>query len=76
MVCEKEFFGSTTVGERGQVVIPSEARDSLKLEKGDKLLVFGLHKECVMLTKLSSFKRMSNELEKKQKEIKKILENN
>ncbi len=35
------FFGAVTVGERGQVVIPSEARRRFHLNTGDKLLVFG-----------------------------------
>ena len=34
------FMGSATVGERGQVVIPAEARERLDIHPGDKLLVF------------------------------------
>lgn len=34
------FLGATTVGERGQVVIPAEARKAYGIEIGDKLLVF------------------------------------
>lgn len=34
------FMGSATVGERGQVVIPAEARERLDIKPGDKLLVF------------------------------------
>lgn len=34
------FFGSVTVGDRGQIVIPAEARHALGLQAGDKLLVF------------------------------------
>lgn len=34
------FFGSVTVGERGQVVIPSEVRRQLGINPGDHLLVF------------------------------------
>lgn len=34
------FFGHVTVGERGQVVIPVEARKQFKISPGDKLLVF------------------------------------
>jgi AbrB family looped-hinge helix DNA binding protein len=34
-------FGTTTVGERGQIVIPAEARKSMELKAGDKLIVIG-----------------------------------
>ncbi len=37
-----EFFGTTVVGARGQVVIPAEARKKLKFKVGEKLLVFGM----------------------------------
>lgn len=37
----KYFFGSVTVGERGQIVIPKEARDVFSINTGDKLLVLG-----------------------------------
>lgn len=36
---EPHFFGSATVGEKGQIVIPAEARATLNLKTGDKLLV-------------------------------------
>ncbi len=39
MRCENAFYGSVTVGERGQIVIPSEARVDLGFLPGDKLLV-------------------------------------
>ena len=41
MNCGKcpEFYGSVTVGERGQIVIPAEARAELEISPGDKLLV-------------------------------------
>lgn len=37
----KHFFGSVTVGERGQIVIPQEARKLFKICSGDKLVVLG-----------------------------------
>ncbi len=37
---EHKFYGSTTVGERGQIVIPAEARRDLKITPATKLLVF------------------------------------
>ena len=33
------FYGSTTVGERGQIVLPVKLRNDFKIKKGDKLLV-------------------------------------
>ena len=37
----KSFYGSVTVSERGQIVIPAEARKDFGIKAGDKLLVFG-----------------------------------
>ena len=37
----KYFFGSVLVGERGQIVIPKEARDRFNINSGDKLLLLG-----------------------------------
>lgn len=38
---EENFFGSATVGERGQIVIPAEARKRYNINPGDKVLVLG-----------------------------------
>ncbi len=70
---KRRFYGSTTMGERGQVVVPAEAREILNLEKGDKMLVFGIKDKGIFLTKLSSFKQFSKELEKRHKEISEII---
>ncbi len=37
----KRFYGSVTVSERGQIVIPADARRDFDIKTGDKLLVFG-----------------------------------
>jgi AbrB family looped-hinge helix DNA binding protein len=36
-----KFYGATTIGERGQVVIPAEARKDLNLSPSTKIMVFG-----------------------------------
>ncbi|HUV03713.1 MAG TPA: AbrB/MazE/SpoVT family DNA-binding domain-containing protein [Armatimonadota bacterium] len=36
---EECFLGTVTVGERGQVVIPAEARKKLEIHTGDKLFM-------------------------------------
>ncbi|AIE86552.1 AbrB family transcriptional regulator [Fimbriimonas ginsengisoli Gsoil 348] len=33
------FFGTSTVGERGQIVIPAEARTEIGFQPGDKVLI-------------------------------------
>ena len=38
---KQTYFGSATVGERGQMVIPADARKALGIEPGDKMVVFG-----------------------------------
>jgi AbrB family looped-hinge helix DNA binding protein len=37
----KKFYGSVTVSERGQIVIPADARKDFNINTGNKLLVFG-----------------------------------
>lgn len=37
----KHLFGTATVGERGQIVIPKKARDLFKIEPGDTLVIGG-----------------------------------
>ena len=37
----KHIFGIVRVGERGQIVLPKQARDVFKLSPGDRLVVLG-----------------------------------
>ena len=36
-----KFYGATTIGERGQIVIPADARKHLGLSPSTKVMVFG-----------------------------------
>ncbi len=38
---DKKLYGTATVGTKGQVVIPSDAREELGLMTGDRLYVIG-----------------------------------
>ena len=49
----KKFYGSVTVSERGQIVIPAEARKDFDIAPGDKLLVFGDLKTGLWVTTFS-----------------------
>ncbi len=49
----KRFYGSITVSDRGQIVIPAEARRDFGIEVGEKLLVFGDLEQGLALMKAS-----------------------
>lgn len=37
----KKLFGTATVGTKGQIVIPADAREELGIKTGDRLYVIG-----------------------------------
>ena len=37
----QKLYGTATVGTKGQIVIPAEAREEMKIEPGDRLYVVG-----------------------------------
>lgn len=45
------IFGTVKVGERGQIVIPREARDKFNIKAGDTLIVLGDEKWGIAVTK-------------------------
>lgn len=55
----KEFMGITTLGEKGQIVIPAEARAAMKLVKGEKLIIMNAHQNTLVIMKTSQFKKMA-----------------
>ncbi len=44
LIDDKKFYGSTTVGEKGQVVLPADLRHEFNIKAGDKLAVMVLKK--------------------------------
>jgi len=54
------FYGTATIGDRGQVVIPADARKDCDIHAGDKLLVFRhpLHPRMLILAKVSEMESM------------------
>ena len=54
---DDHFFGAVTVGERGQVVIPAEARKRFNIAPGDKLLIMGdPGRRSLMLCKMDTLR--------------------
>lgn len=41
---DKKLYGTVTVGTKGQVVIPADAREELDIQTGDRLYVVGSEK--------------------------------
>jgi len=67
----QKFFGTATVGEKGQIVIPVEARNAIELKVGDKLLVvsgYGSHGLFIMKPDMirTFAKKMNENFEKMQ----------
>ena len=73
---EEKIYGIATVGEKGQVVIPSEAREMLGLKKGQKLLVFGMGHGMLACAKLSGLEEFATHMSKKLRMIKNIINKN
>jgi len=69
----KRFYGATTIGEKGQVVIPAEARKAMGLKSGDKLLVFGMGKSMVTLAKFEQLEKMADTMSKRLDGLRNIL---
>ena len=40
---KQKIFGTVTVGERGQIVIPAELRKIFGVKSGDRLVAFAKH---------------------------------
>lgn len=56
-----KVLGTTTMGERGQIVIPSEAREELEIQPGEKFIVFGnKRKGAVILVKSETFNKFAD----------------
>lgn len=56
---DMEVYGTVKVGERGQVVIPSDAREALGIKAGDFLLVISTPREDgIVMVKAEIVKKM------------------
>ena len=56
----KHIWGTVTVGERGQIVIPKAARDLFGIEGGSRLVVLGDEGEGIALLKAEDFEERMN----------------
>lgn len=47
----KHVFGTAKVGDRGQIVIPKEAREVFHIQSGDTLLILGDEENGIIVTR-------------------------
>ena len=52
---DKQIFGVVKIGDKGQIVIPKEAREVFGLKPGDSLLVLGDRTKGIALVKTKVF---------------------
>lgn len=57
---EPYFYGSATIGDRGQIVIPADARKDCSIHAGDKLLVFRhpMHPNMLILARVADMQQL------------------
>ncbi|HMT01152.1 MAG TPA: AbrB/MazE/SpoVT family DNA-binding domain-containing protein [Candidatus Absconditabacterales bacterium] len=56
--CGMKIIGHVTIGPKGQVVIPKEARETLGLKPGDDLLVLMKGEMAIGMVKSSDMKKV------------------
>jgi AbrB family looped-hinge helix DNA binding protein len=50
------FLGSATVGTKGQIVIPADARSAMQIKEGDKVVVLrGPREGSILIFRVDSF---------------------
>lgn len=55
----KHIFGTVKVGERGQIVIPKEAREIFNIHAGDTLLILGDEEKGIAITKTDAMEEFA-----------------
>ncbi len=58
----QRIFGTAKVGDRGQIVIPKEAREFFGIEPGDTLLILGKPETGLIVTKPETLHSLADEI--------------
>ena len=59
---KRHIFGTARVGEKGQIVIPKEARQIFGVQPGDTLLILGDEETGIIVTKPDVLREAANEI--------------
>ncbi len=70
-----ELYGTATVGAKGQIVIPAEAREAIGINSGDKLFIVGLKdKKMIGVCPASSLEALVGEMTERLNTLKASIE--
>ena len=58
----RHIFGTARVGDRGQIVIPKEAREFFGIEPGDTLLILGKSETGLIVTRPETLSNLANQI--------------
>ena len=59
---QQRIFGTAKVGDRGQIVIPKEAREFFGIEPGDTLLILGKHETGLIVSKPETLNTLASQI--------------
>ena len=59
---QQRVFGTAKVGDRGQIVIPKEAREFFGIEPGDTLLILGKNETGLIVTKPETLNDLATQI--------------
>jgi len=69
------FYGTATIGTKGQIVIPAEARENLGLNPGDKVVVIGIKEHGMLgVCPVSSVEKMLDQTTEQLEYIRSVVE--
>ena len=59
---QQQVFGTAKVGDRGQIVIPQEAREFFGIDPGDTLLILGKNETGLIVTKPETLNNLASQI--------------
>lgn len=59
---QQRVFGTAKVGDRGQIVIPKEARELFGIQPGDTLLILGEAETGLIVSRPEVLNNLANEI--------------
>ena len=58
----QRVFGTAKVGDRGQIVIPKEARELFNIRPGDTLLIMGEENKGLIISRPELLRDLANQI--------------